>query len=81
MTTTHLTISPRTGELFIKARQFSVEERLVLAKLLLDSLLTQEPEEEADWGSLGLAAFEKEWNNADDAVYDNWRDLYGVQSR
>lgn len=31
----------------------------------------------ADWQALGLKAFEAGWDNAEDAVYDNWREAYG----
>lgn len=34
-----------------------------------------------DWQGLGLAAFERDWNNSEDAVYDEWRKHYGVESR
>ncbi|MBI4675328.1 MAG: hypothetical protein HY741_27100 [Chloroflexi bacterium] len=35
----------------------------------------------ADWQALGLAAFEREWDNPEDAVYDQWREHYGVDAR
>jgi len=50
-------------------------ERLVLAKLLLESVLTGEPDDEADWSAMGLDSFQRDWNNAEDAIYDNWREL------
>ena len=34
-----------------------------------------------DWQALGLAAFERDWYNSEDAVYDDWRRHYGVESR
>jgi hypothetical protein len=27
---------------------------------------------------MGLAAFQEEWDNPEDAIYDNWREHYGV---
>ncbi len=30
------------------------------------------------WSELGMSRLEEEWNNPQDAVYDNWRNLYGV---
>lgn len=36
------------------------------------------PEGEA-WARLSEASFAKDWDNEKDAVYDNWRDLYGVR--
>jgi len=73
-------LTPRVTQVLQRARQFSATERLALAKLLLDSLLAAEIDEEADWSALSLVAFEKDWDNADDAIYDNWREQYGVQS-
>ncbi len=56
-------------------------ERLLVARLLLDSVLMNEIDEETDWQQLGLASFEKDWDNEEDAIYDNWRELYGVSAR
>lgn len=33
---------------------------------------------ETDWNNMSLASFEKEWENPEDAVYDNWREVYGI---
>jgi hypothetical protein len=30
------------------------------------------------WQDLGMNRLEAEWDNAQDAVYDDWRRLYGV---
>jgi len=75
------TMSPRVTKLLDTAKNFSTTERLILAKLLLDSLLIDETEDMADWYNMGLAAFEKDWDNPDDAIYDNWREMYGVTAR
>jgi hypothetical protein len=74
-------LSPRVSEVLHIATQWSARERLLLAKLLLDSLISDEAQDESDWQNLGLTAFEEEWDNPDDAVYDNWRELYGVPAR
>ena len=74
------TVSTRVTEVFSTQKYFSANEWLVLAKLLLDSLVTSEAASEEDWLKLGLSSFEQDWDNPDDAVYDNWRDLYGVSS-
>jgi hypothetical protein len=50
----------------------------ILAKLLLDSIVTPETDEEADWQQLSLTAFVADWDNPEDAIYDNWRELYDV---
>lgn len=31
------------------------------------------------WSQLGMKRLEQEWDNDRDAIYDNWRNLYGVQ--
>ena len=73
--------APRqVSKLFEAARKLQTKERLVLARLLLDSILDAELEEEANWSAMSLAAFERDWDNPEDAVYDNWRDHYGVQA-
>jgi hypothetical protein len=70
----------RVKQTWANIRQFNHEERLILAKLLLDSVVTPEADEEADWQQLSLAAFEAEWDNPEDAIYDNWRELYNVSA-
>ena len=56
-------------------------ERLALAKLLLESILASEPGDEANWSAMSLDTFQRDWDNAEDAIYDNWRGLYGVPAR
>lgn len=34
-----------------------------------------------DWHAMSLAAFEKDWDNPEDAIYDQWREHYGVDTR
>ena len=63
------------------AKRFSPRERLVMAKLLLESVVSEDTEDEMDWQSMSLAAFEQDWDNPEDAIYDNWRELYGVPAR
>ena len=71
--------APRqVSRLFEAARKLQAKERLVLARLLLDSILDAELEAEADWSAMSLAAFEQDWDNPEDAIYDNWREHYGV---
>lgn len=69
----NLSVTPRVTKVLSSATRFSPIERLTLAKLLLDSLLSDEGEDEADWMRMSLAAFEKDWDNPEDAIYDNWR--------
>jgi hypothetical protein len=34
--------------------------------------------EDEGWRELGMSRLEEEWDNPQDAVYDDWRRLYGV---
>jgi hypothetical protein len=34
--------------------------------------------EAQEWASLGMGRLEQEWDNPEDAVYDDWKKLYGV---
>ena len=78
MTSLNLIVTPRVTAALSAVQRLSATERLVLARLLLDSVLTNEIEDEADWSNLSWAAFEKDWDNPEDPIYDNWRELYGV---
>jgi excisionase family DNA binding protein len=33
------------------------------------------------WAHLSESTFAKDWDNEDDAIYDNWREIYGVPER
>lgn len=70
--------SPRVAEILGGARQLTPFEQLVLARLLLDNILSGKPDDEADWERLSLDTFQRDWDNVEDAIYDNWRELYGV---
>ena len=63
------------------AKRFSAKERLVLAKLLLDSIVSEDSEDYMYWQAMSLAAFERDWDNPEDAIYDNRSELYGVPAR
>ncbi|MGE4002111.1 MAG: hypothetical protein AB7I48_18035 [Planctomycetaceae bacterium] len=39
-----------------------------------------ESSESADWSETGMERLEQEWENPQDAVYDDWRKLYSVQT-
>jgi hypothetical protein len=43
---------------------------------LLDSQV-----ERQGWSFLSEASLQRVWDNAEDAVYDNWRELYGLPTR
>ena len=34
--------------------------------------------ETSEWTDAGMARLEEEWDNPKDAIYDDWRSLYGV---
>ena len=38
-----------------------------------------ESAEKRGWAALSVAAFAGDWDNDQDAVYDNWRQIYGVR--
>ena len=63
------------------AKDFPARERLILAKLLLDSVVSDEANDDLDWQDMSLSAFEKDWDNSEDAIYDNWREIYGLPAR
>jgi hypothetical protein len=75
------TIHPKVAEIFDGARRLTAVERLTLAKLLLESVLAGEPGDEANWSAMSLNSFQRDWDNAEDAIYDNWREAYGVPAR
>ena len=37
--------------------------------------------EELDWGHVPAASFSEDWENDHDAIYDHWRERYGVRER
>jgi hypothetical protein len=81
MRTRTSTLSPRVTEVLNVVQNFTATERLILARLLLDSILNSETEDDVDWMNLSLASFQKDWDNPEDAIYDNWRELYDISER
>jgi hypothetical protein len=73
--------TPRIAEVLTVADRLSSAERLFVARWLLDSVLAKEIDEEADWQQLSLSTFEEDWDNEEDAIYDNWRIHDGVPAR
>jgi hypothetical protein len=37
--------------------------------------------QEQDWAAAAEQSFAKDWDNEDDAIYDNWREYYHVPER
>ena len=81
MTALNIATTPQITEVLNVAARLTLTERLLVARLLLDSVLTKESDEDTDWQQLSTKAFESEWDNEDDAIYDHWREIYGVPAR
>jgi hypothetical protein len=56
-----------------------VEKALDILFSLTD--LLDERTERQGWSFLSETALQRVWDNEDDAVYDNWRELYAVPTR
>jgi predicted transcriptional regulator len=56
-----------------------VERALDILFTLTD--LFDEGVERRGWSFLSEAALQRVWDNEEDAVYDNWRELYDVPAR
>ena len=37
-----------------------------------------ESTEDEGWSAAGMSRLEQEWDNPEDAIYDDWKKLYGV---
>ncbi len=81
MSLTENPLSPQVHHILVETERLTTVERLMLAWLLLDSVLVSELADEANWSAMSLEAFQKDWDNPEDAIYDNWRELYGVSTR
>lgn len=40
--------------------------------------LERENPDDYGWEDLGMNRLEQEWDNSEDAIYDDWKRLYGV---
>lgn len=78
MTVANFPTTERIAEVLTVADRLTSAERLIVARWLLDSVLTKEVDDEADWQELSLTAFAKDWDNEEDAIYDDWRTHYGI---
>ncbi len=52
-----------------------------LIRRAIEGLMDSEAEDMADWQAMSLFSFEAGWDNEEDAVYDHWRERYGLDSR
>lgn len=78
---TELATSPQIEKILNAADQLTPTERLFIARRLLDSILAGKIEDDQDWRQMSLSSFEKDWDNEDDAIYDEWRTHYDVPAR
>ncbi|OIO97489.1 MAG: hypothetical protein AUK03_02405 [Anaerolineae bacterium CG2_30_64_16] len=79
----HIWLSPaRASRLDYLARTRGIAENQVIEKaldILFDLTdLFDERAERQGWSFLSEASLQRVWDNPEDAVYDNWRELYGV---
>ena len=72
----------RLGRL-ARSQEISENQLVVKALDILFSLteLFDERAERQGWSFLSEASLQRIWDNKDDAIYDNWRELYGVPTR
>lgn len=67
------------------ARSQEINENQIVEKALdiLFSLteLFDERAERQGWSFLSEASLQRIWDNEEDAIYDNWRELYGVPTQ
>ena len=72
------TISPQLAKVLEESERLTESERLLLARSILESLLSDDALEGIEWRHLGLRSFQQDWDNEEDAIYDDWREHYGV---
>ncbi len=75
----------RADRLSRLARSQEINENQIIEKALdiLFNLteLFDERAERQGWSFLSEASLQRIWDNEEDAIYDNWRELYGVSTR
>ena len=87
-----LKVHPQTLRRWIRegrlsARRFGKQYRLRLEDIeraaeAVGPVGVAKPDEEVDgFDRLSLTALHDLWDNDEDAIYDNWRELYGVSER
>lgn len=47
-------------------------------KLRTSPGVTEAEGEEQEWGAAAVTSFAKDWDNEQDAIYDNWKERYDV---
>lgn len=76
MTIAQLETTPQIADILTVANRLTATERLFVARWLLDSVLVEEVDDDTDWQQLSLSAFETDWDNEEDTIYDSWRTVY-----
>ena len=87
-----LKVHPQTLRRWIRegrmpARRFGKQYRVrpedieLAAESVNPACSEEEGEKDDTFGHLSLAALSDLWNNDEDAIYDNWRELYGAPER
>ena len=64
----------------IEDKKLVLEQPLDLVdgtEVVVDVYSPEDLEREA-WSELGMSRLEEEWDNPDDAIYDDWKKLYGA---
>jgi hypothetical protein len=64
----------------IEGKKLVLEQPLDLVdgtEVVVDVYSPEDLEHEA-WSELGMRRLEEEWDNPDDAIYDDWKKLYGA---
>jgi len=77
-------VSQRARRLYEQqVRRLPIGERLQLVRLVIDELSNTASwgnDEDEEWAILSLENFQQDWHNPDDAIYDNWREAYGLST-
>ena len=55
-----------------ETQRLAAVERLTLAKLLLESVLTERPDADAAWSALGLESFQRDWIQEMEVEGEEW---------
>ena len=74
-------IGPEAEQLTLLAAHQGISTT-VLIQQSIQRLLNRASTTEAidtDWQAMSLSAFEADWDNPEDAIYDDWRTHYGLE--
>lgn len=66
-----------------QVHQLTEDQLITKALDILFSLtdLLDDQRERSGWSSLSEESLQRVWDNDEDAIYDNWKELYGVSTR